>query len=229
MAIKVHEYQLLQDYRNEGSERAAKLAQYQADLTSARSRLRELQTQYEYTFTESVKHGTDATAQLDKIDGEIALQKEVVARRERDLTLAHAAMPEGTISSVDVVEKYGPEFADKVQAEFVEKVNPKLQLARDLILSCIDDHREYHDAYNDIYTEISDLMRANHQQGKTPYIMTQIHPTDNAGVFGAAGTMSGVRSLLEQVSQYTHGSTPSEYQYIDVAPTAKNTTAKAGK
>ncbi|MCL1700615.1 hypothetical protein [Lysinibacillus sp. Bpr_S20] len=229
MTIKVHEYQLLQDYRKEGAERAAKLAQYQADLTSARACLSELQTQYEHTFTESVKHGTDETAQLSKIDDDIALQKEVVKRRERDERLARAAMPEGTISSVDVVEKYEPEFADKVQAEFVGKVNPKLQLARDLILSCIDDHREYRDAYSDIYTEISDLVKANHSSGKTRYIMSQGHPTENARVFGEAGAMSGVRRLLEQVSQHTHGNTPSDYQYIDVAPTAKNTTTKAGK
>ena len=89
MTIKEHEFKLLQDYRKEGAERAAKRLQYQTNLESARARLSELQTQYEHTFTESVKHGTNATAQLDKIDGDIALQKEVVARRERDLALAH--------------------------------------------------------------------------------------------------------------------------------------------
>ena len=228
MGIKVHEYQLLKEFRTEGAERAAKLLQYQTDAESARSRLRELQTQYEYTFRESVKHGTDATAQLDKIDEDIALQKEVVTRRERDLTLAHQAMPESRISSVEVVEKYKTEFADGVRGEFEDKVNPKLQLARDLILSCIDDHKEYSAAYNDMYHEIKDLVTANHKQGKTPHIMSQIHPTDSAKIFNKTGAISGVRHLIEQVSQYTFGQTPSDYKYIDVAPTTK-TTEKAGK
>ncbi|UED78278.1 hypothetical protein FH508_0012450 [Lysinibacillus sp. CD3-6] len=226
MAIKVQEYLLLQEFKREGAERAAKLLQFQKDAESARSRLRELQTQYEQTFTESVKHGTDATAQLVKIDDDIALQKEVVTRRERDLTLAHQAMPETIISSVEVIEKYKPEYADGVRAELEDKVNPKLQLARDLILSCIDDHKEYSSAYNDIYREITDLVTANHQAGKTRYIMTQIHPTDSAQVFGATGTISGVRKLLEQVSQYTFGNKPRDYKYIDVVPT---TTEKVGK
>lgn len=56
--------------------------------------------------------------------------------------------------------------------------------------------------------------------------MTQIHPTDSAQVFGATGTISGVRKLLEQVSQYTFGNKPRDYKYIDVVPT---TTEKVGK
>ena len=228
MAIKVQEYQLLQDFRKEGAARAERLSQYQKDAASAHARLQELQTQYEHTFTESVKQGTDATAQLDKISDDIALQKELITRRERDLKLVHQAMPETIISSVEVVEKYKPEYADGVRVEFEDKVNPKLQLARDLILSCIDDHKEYSSAYNDIYREITDLVTANHQAGKTRYIMSQIHPTDSARVFGATGTISGVRKMLEQVSQYTFGQTPNDYKYIDVAPTT-NTTEKAGK
>ena len=229
MAINVQEYQLLQEFKKEGVERAAKLGQYQADAESARARLAELQTQYEYTFTESVKSGTNATAQLAKIDDDIALQKEVVTRRERDLTLAHRSMPDTNISSVEVVQKYKSEFADGVQAEFEEKVNPKLQLAHNLILSCIDDQREYREAYKDIYREITDLVSANHRAGKTRYIMSQIHPTDHANIFHKNGAISGVRHVLEQVSQYTHGNTPNDYKYIDVAPKTVKTTEKAGK
>ncbi|WP_277815917.1 MULTISPECIES: hypothetical protein [Lysinibacillus] len=42
MTIKEHEFKLLQDYRKEGAERAAKHLQYQTNLESARARLSEL-------------------------------------------------------------------------------------------------------------------------------------------------------------------------------------------
>ncbi|WP_249671409.1 hypothetical protein, partial [Bacillus thuringiensis] len=70
----------------------------------------------EYTFTLNHKHGTDETTQHAKIDDDIALQKEVVTRRERDERLARAAMPEGTISSVDVVAEYQNVFVPKVRS-----------------------------------------------------------------------------------------------------------------
>lgn len=219
MTIKEHEFKLLQDYRKEGAERAAKHLQYQTNLESARARLSELQTQYEHTFTDSVKHGTDATAQLDKIDGDIALQKEVVARRERDLALAHAAMPEGTISSVDVVNEYQKVFVPKVRSEYEPIVEAKLKMARDLLLSCIIDHREGEDAYGYLREEIAEISRANRSQGKTSEIEAIAHPTGTAKVMRSQGAVKGVREVINQVSLFTHGHNPNDFEYIAEVPT----------
>lgn len=226
MTIKVHAYKLLEDYKKEQRERAEKLSQYQKDAEGARARLNELQTQYEYTFTQSVKEGKDATAQLAKIDDDIALQKEVVARRERDLRLAHQAMPNTKIDSVEVVEQYKPQFVGDVQSEFISKVEPKLKLARDLILSAIEDGKEYSSAYGDTHEQVKELVTANHSAGKTRYIMSQVHPIDEAYLMGARGTTSAVYKVLEQVSQFTYGQKPHDYQYVEQAP---KTTEKAGK
>src|SRR5690606_39074894 len=151
MTIKIHAYKLLEDFKVEQRERAEKLTQYQQDAEGARARLNELQTQYEITFTRSVKEGTDVTAELLTIDQDIETQREVVTRRERDLRLANQAMPDTKISAVDVVARYKPDFADGVRSEFEELVNPKLQLARDLILSAIVDGKEYSAAYQPLH------------------------------------------------------------------------------
>ncbi|MDD1504738.1 hypothetical protein PVA17_18505 [Lysinibacillus sp. CNPSo 3705] len=214
MAIKEHEFTLLQDYRNEGAERAAKLAQYQADLTSARSRLSELQTQYEYTFTESVKRGTDATAQLVKIDDDIALQKEVVTRRERDARLAHAALPEGTISSVDLVDEYQNVFVPKVRAEYEPIVHAKLKMARDLLISCIIDHRNGEDAYGYLREEMVGISKANRYEGKTSAVMVIEHPTSSAKVMRSLGVTNGVHEVINQVGLFTNGHKPNDFEYI---------------
>ncbi|MGE7687631.1 hypothetical protein ACQKMI_00310 [Lysinibacillus sp. NPDC097214] len=219
MTFKVHEFQLLQDYRKEGAERAARLSQYQKDAESARARLSELQTEYEHTFTESVKHGTDATTQLDKLDGDIALQKEVIARRERDLTLAYAAMPEGTISSVDVVNEYKNVFVPHVRAEYEPIVQAKLKMARDLLLSCIIDHREGEDAYGHLREEMAEISRANRSEGKTDWIEVIDHPTSVAKVMRRQGAVQGVREVMSQVSLFTHGHKPNDFEYIAEVPT----------
>ncbi|MEK4081583.1 hypothetical protein [Solibacillus sp. FSL K6-1126] len=230
MTIKIQDYKLLEDFKAEQHERAEKLAQYSIDLQAARARLTELQTQYEVSFTRSVKEGTDISAELAKIDDDIALQKEVVARRERDLRLAQQAMPDTKISPVEVVARYKPDYADGVRKEFEELVNPKLQLARDLILSAIVDGKEYSSAYQPIHQEIAEYVKGNHKQGLTQHIMLQNHPTDNAKIHKAVGVVSGVRKVLEEVSQFTHGQVPYDYKYIDVAPTVKTkTTEKVGK
>lgn len=229
MTIKIHDYKLLEDFKAEQHERAEKLTQYQKDAEGARARLIELQTQYEITFTRSVKEGTDVTAELLKIDQDIETQREVVTRRERDLRLAHQAMPDTKISAVDVVARYKPDFADGVRSEFEELVNPKLQLARDLILSAIVDGKEYSAAYQPLHEEIAEHVKGNHKGGLTREIMLQNHPTDNAKIHKAVGVVSGVRKVLEEVSQFTHGQVPYDYKYIDVAPTVKTKTTKDGK
>lgn len=216
--MKIKEYELLEQYKKQGRERSEKLMAYQEDLSAARSRLAELNTQYELTFTKSVETGKDATADLTKIDQDIEVQREIVKRRERDLMLVQKAMPATAIDSVEVVRQFRPQFASVVQKEFVDKVNPKLVLARDLIISVLQDSREYSDAYDDVTAQISELVTANHRSGKTQYIESQGHPTDNAPVFGANGATSAVRKLLEQVSQYTYGQTPSDFKYIETAP-----------
>lgn len=219
MTIKEHEFKLLQDYKEEGAERAAKHQQYQTDLESARARLRELQTQYEYTFTESIKHGTDATAQLAKIDDDIALQKEVITRRERDARLAHAAMPEGKISSVDVVNEYQNVFVPKVRSEYEPIVDAKLKMARDLLISCIIDHREGEDAYGYLREEMVEISRANRSQGKTSEVTAIEHPTGTAKVMRSQGAINGVREVYNQVSLFTHGHELNDFNYIAEIPT----------
>ena len=214
----IKDYKMLEDYKKEQAERTKVLAQYQYDFDAARGRLNELQTQYELTFTQSVKEGKDAKSELAKLDDMIALQKEVVARRERDLHLAHRAMPHTKISSVDVVAQYKPQFVDKVQSEFVSKVEPKLTLARDLILSAIEDGKEYSSAYYDTHEQIRELVKSNHSSGKTSYIMSQVHPIDDAYLIGELGTTKAVYKVLEQISQFTYGQRPHDYEYIEQAP-----------
>ena len=219
MTIKLPEFQLLEDYKKEGLERGAKSIQYQQDAESARARLRELETQYESMFTESVKHGKDATAQLAKIDEDIALQKEVIARRERDERLARSAMSDRLISSVDVVNEFQNIFVPKVRAEYEPIVQAKLKMARDLLLSCIIDHREGEAAYGELREEIAEISRANQSQGKTREGTSVSHPTGSANVMRRQGALNGVREVLSQVSLFTHGHKLNDFEYIAEVPT----------
>lgn len=227
---KAKEFKLLEDYKKESHESAVKLAQFDADATAAKSRLYELQTQYELTFTKSISGDKAATQQLSKIDDDIALQKEVVARRERDRTLAYRSMPPQKISPVDVTTKFRTEFAPSVRKEFVDKVTPKLELARSLIISALIDGKEYAVDYYEVTDEIKEISSANHKQGLTKYIEMVSHPTSDATILGARGTTSAVRKLIEDISKYTHDNGSIDYEYIEVAPTIKtNTTEKEGK
>ncbi|QDP99178.1 hypothetical protein FOH38_00685 [Lysinibacillus fusiformis] len=219
MGIKVYEFQLLEDYKKEGLERATKSIQYQQDAESAHARLKELETQYEVMFTESVKHGTDATEQLAKLDEDITLQKEVIARRERDARLAQSAMPDRLITSVDVVNEYQNAFVPMIRADFEPIVEAKLKMARDLLLSCIIDHREGEAAYGELREEIAEIARANRSQGKTREISPATHPTGSANVMRRQGALSGVREVLSQVSLFTNGHQPNDFEYIAEAPT----------
>lgn len=228
MAINVQNYKVLEDFKKGQAERSSKLLSYQEEVSKLRSRLFELQTQYELTFTKSVKTGKDATADLDKIDNEIKVTKEQLERKELDFTLFNRALEEAVITTVDVVAKYQSEFANVVQREFENKVNPKLQLARDLILSALDDRKEYMEAYDDTHEEVKEIMFSNRSSGKTDYITLLSHPVEYAKVFNRNGAISGVRELLDQVSKYTFGTIPSDYKYIEAAPTVK-TNEKVGK
>lgn len=228
MTIKLHEFDFLDEFKKQGQSAAEKLSSYQTALDEAKSRLYELTTMYEITFTSAIENGEDATAKLKKIDDDIALQKEVVARRERDSALAiTATQGDGKFSTVDVVEKYNKEFVPKVSKEFMGVVNPKLQLARDLILSVIDDAREGDKAYNYLHTELTEMAITNRHSGKTSEIHGVGHPTRVSRCMGrSGGAMNGVREVLAQVSKYTHGFEIPGYQYIAVSPQIKE---KAGK
>lgn len=228
--VQAKNYQLLEDFKAEQKERAEKLSQFQKVASEAKSRLHELETQYDQTFIQAVAKGTDATVELDKITQDIELQKEVVARRAREERLAREAMPDAKLSPVEVVARYKPDFANGVRTEFEELVNPKLLLARDLIISALVDGREYSSAYQPLHQEIDEHVKGNHKRGLTKYIMIQEHPTDNAQIHKAVGVVAGVRKLMEEVSQFTYGRAPYDYKYIDVAPTVQTkTTEKAGK
>lgn len=227
MTIKYHNFDFLDEFKKQGQDRAAKVEDYQKVLDEAKSRLTELTTMYELTFTQAIQKGKDATTKLQQIDDDIALQKEVVARRERDLQLAIAAAPTGEISSVDVERKYSLEFAPKVAAEFTDVVNPKLKLARDLLLSCIDDHREGQDNYDWLREEMNEMSRTNRYTGKTREIYAIMHPTTDTRCMGRpGGAMNGVREVLDQVAKYTHGIKPHDYKYVEQAP---KLTEKDGK
>ncbi|RUL51105.1 hypothetical protein [Lysinibacillus antri] len=216
--MQIKEYELLNQYKEQNTKRADALQQYQQALTDAKSRLQELETQYDYTFTTSVSKGEDKAKELDKINDDISLQREVVARREHDYKLANQALPDGDITSVDVVNEYNSTFRKEIQSEYVPLVEDKLKLARDLILSAIMDHREYSAAYSDLSQEMKEITMANHSSGKTSLINPAHHPTDEAHVLGKAGVIKAVQGVLNDVSGFTYGKTPYNFQYIAKAP-----------
>lgn len=227
MTIKNHDFTLLDEFKQQERNRALKVFEYQTSLDEAKARLAELGTQYEHTFTQAVAAGEDKTEELQKIDDNIALQKEVVARRERDYRLAVAAIPQGKLTTVDVVEKYTKEFVPMVSGEFDSVVNPKLRLARDLLISVIDDAREGDDLYNALHEELVEMSIKNRHTGKTSEITSLGHPTRSTKCLGRiGGAMNGVREVLDQVSKYTHGIKPYDYKYIEQAP---KTNEKVGK
>lgn len=128
-------------------------------------------------------------------------------------------MPEGTISSVDVVNEYQKVFVPKVRSEYEPIVEAKLKMARDLLLSCIIDHREGEDAYGYLREEIAEISRANRSQGKTSEIEAIAHPTGTAKVMRSQGAVKGVREVINQVSLFTHGHNPNDFEYIAEVPT----------
>lgn len=230
--MKTFNYDLLDEYKKQNTERAHKLSFYQEAVTEAKSRLAELQTQYEYTFTQAVAKGEDKTAELAQIDDDIALQKEVVARRERDYNIASQALPVGEITSVDVVTKYRTEFIPKVQAEYKPIVQAKLDLARDLLKSALIDHHTMSNEYSELETELKEMSKANHSTGKTRYWEGTGHPTKNVDFYGRQGVPAAISELFQELVRYSLRASSVVQDvdadfYIDAAP--KNNKTKAGK
>ncbi|PKU49956.1 hypothetical protein [Lysinibacillus fusiformis] len=229
--MQIFNFELLDQYKEEHRERSTKLSEYLKAWDDAKSRLRELEKQYEHTFTESVGKGEDKTAELAKIDDDITLQKEVIARRERDYKLAMQALPVVEISPVQVVNTYRSEFCPKVQSEYVPTVQAKLDLARDLLKSALIDHHRISDEYDPLYAEMKEMSQANKTTGRTRYIEGVIHPTKYFEFFGGQGVPSGISRLFGELRDYS-GKIDQIKQdadadfYIAVAP---KTTKKVGK
>lgn len=224
MTIKKHEFTKLTEYHEKHTQRAERLEQYQTAVTEAKANLNELQTQYEYTFTQAVQKGVDATADLQKIDEAISVQSEVILRRERDFSLAIQAIQgvELTMTPVEVVEEFCNEFKPMVEAEFTDITKPKLKLARDLIISAMIDHRDAKGHYDDIRIEIAELSRNNNWNGLTDGASVVPHPTDNAPLINRRlGVIKSVRSIIDDVYKQIEGMAILDFEYIDVAPKTK--------
>ncbi len=229
--MQTFNFELLDQFKEEHRERSTKLSEYHKTWDDAKSRLRELDKQYEHTFTESVGKGEDKTDELAKIDDEITLQKEIIARRERDYKLAAQALPAAEISPVQVVNAYRSEFCPIVQSEYVPTVQAKLDLARDLLKSALIDHHRIADRYDGLYEEMKEMSRVNKTVGRTRYIEGVIHPTKYFNFYGGQGVPAGISRLFEELRDYS-GKTSQIKQDIDAdfyIPVAPKTTKKVGK
>lgn len=229
--MQTFNFELLDQFKEEHRERSTKLSEYHKAWDDAKSRLRELDKQYEHTFTESVGKGEDKTDELAKIDDDITLQKEVIARRERDYKLAAQALPAAEISPVQVVNAYRSEFCPIVQSEYVPTVQAKLDLARDLLKSALIDHHRIADKYDGLYEEMKEMSRVNKTVGRTRYIEGVIHPTKYFNFYGGQGVPAGISRLFEELRDYS-GKTSQIKQDIDAdfyIPVAPKTTKKVGK
>ena len=110
-------------------------------------------------------------------------------------------------------------FVPQVRAEYEPIVHAKLKMARDLLISCIIDHRKGEDAYGYLREEIVEISRANRSQGKTNVIMSIAHPISTANVMRSLGVTNGVHEVISQVNRFTYGHKPGDFEYIAEVPT----------
>lgn len=220
-------YELYEQFRKQGQERAEKMLQFQKATSEAVARLRELETQYDQTFMQAVSKGTDATAELDGIMRDIELQKEVVARRTREERLAHEAVPAGEITSVDVVNRYVDEYVPQVREQFLPSIEHRLKVGRDLIISALCDGRDLQREYDGISDTMKELNLANHKAGKLDVLRFAPHPIREAEILGENGITSAVSQALRDVAGVSHGIYPHNYGYLAEVP-AQETKKKGG-
>ncbi|WP_312507171.1 hypothetical protein [Lysinibacillus sp.] len=222
---QIKTYELYEQFKKQGEERAEKLHQFQKAASEAKARLRELETQYDQTFMGAVSKGTDATAELDEIMRDIDLQKEVVARREREERLAREAMPAGEITSVDVVDRYVNEYVPQVREQFLPSIEHRLKIGRDLIISALCDGRDLQQDYNGISDIMKEMNLANHKAGKLETLGFAPHPIREATILGEHGITAAVSQALRDIAGVTHGMYPHNYDYLVEVP-AKETKKK---
>lgn len=220
-------FKIYEDYLKQHAARSEKLGAYQEAVETARHEAVKAKQQYEYFFTESIKSGKDDPARIAELDEKVDATQKALAKAERDHNLAHASLPDVEISSVDVAREFRDVYVPAVRQEIVPGIEAKLKLARDLILSAIEDGRAADIEYREITDAIKEVAKSNHQQGKTQYHEMVGHPTSEARVFGVqGGVTSAARKVLEDVSKFTFGSVPPDYEYVAKAPA---TTTKGAK
>lgn len=212
-------FELYEQYQKQHAERSEKLGKYQSAIAIAKKELTTLQQQYEYFFTEAIKSGKDDSDKLAKLDDQIAQTQVKLEKVSRDNELASAALPDVEISSVDVVQQFINVYAPSVREANIPNIEARLKLARDLIISVIQDGRNIDDEYRDITDKVKEVSKENHSCGKTSDHKHVGHPTAETRVLGEiGGTISGVRKVLSDVSRFTHGVTPHDFEYVEKAP-----------
>lgn len=211
-------YELYEQFKKQNEERAKRIHQYQKSAVEARSRLHELEAQYDHTFMQAVAKGEDAAVELDKITQDIELQKEVVARREREERLAQKAMPEGEITSVDVVNRYVDEYVPQVREQHLPSIESRLKIGRDLIISALCDGRDLQKEYDGISETMKELNLTNHKAGMLDDLGFAPHPIREAKILGEHGITAAVSQALRDIAGVSHGRYPHNYDYLAEVP-----------
>lgn len=227
MTKEILNFDFLDEYKAQGTARAEATLRYQKATQVARSKVSELTTQYEQTFTKSIQDGKDATKELDAIQTEIDLARTAVERAEREERLARSSMPSELITSVDVVEKYSKEYVPAVRERHIQSLEDRVKIGRDLIISALVDGKALQTDYDSVSEELKDMMHANHSSGKANMLGQVQHPIRSARILKATGITSAVRLAMDEIAKTTYGTYPYDYEYLPEVSQIDGTTKGA--
>lgn len=161
------EFDVYNNYRAEGEQRAEAIGAFHTRLIEARQALAGLQAEYQQKIEDGVKTGKDVTAELDALDKKIADAERLVSRRNAEHTAAYGARGQQKTTATDVINAYRQDYAPTVKKAVMEPVHERLQKARALILSAVVDLYQADQEYREIYEQVKEVSAAAHKSGET--------------------------------------------------------------
>ncbi|WP_146553531.1 hypothetical protein [Rummeliibacillus sp. SL167] len=200
MTIKKLQFKPLEQYQKQNEEYSIKVDEQQAKLDEAKDAYQKATQAYEKAFTESIRTGKDATAELAKLDTEVDEAKAAYEKAARDTSLALSAISKPDFDTVALVDEWNQSFTNEIAEQQVKPIEERLELARDLIYSALLDYREVKSLYNSEIEELEGISRQNKLLGKTSSLYMIHNPISKFKVYGKPGvnTAKGYMNVLAE-------------------------------
>ena len=184
MTIKKLQFKPLEQYQKQNKEYSIKVAEQQAKLDEAKDAYQKATQAYEHAFTESIRTGTDATAELAKLDTAVDEARTIYEKAARDTSLALSAISKPDFDTVALVNDWNQSFTNEIAEQQVKPIAERLELARDLIYSALLDYNELASLYDEEIEQLKGISDQNKKLGKTREWYLISNPIDKFRIYG---------------------------------------------
>lgn len=221
MTIKKLQFKPLEQYQKQNEEYSIKVGEQQAKLDEAKDAYQKATQAYEHAFTESIRTGTDATAELAKLDTEADKARATYEKAARDTSLALSAISKPNFDTVALVNDWNQSFTNEIAEQQVKPIAERLELARDLIYSALLDYKELSGLYDEEIEQLKGISDQNKKLGKTGEWYLISNPIDKFRIYGDhqahdfKGFMSSlIRDYNATIGNDGQGLTKESFNYI---------------